>query len=100
MAKMIVKNPATGAVLKEIETTESSELPAIFERARAAQKVWGALSPKERATHLRQLRETVLNHVDDLAETISSENGKPRFEAMVNELFPSVELITYYARKG
>jgi acyl-CoA reductase-like NAD-dependent aldehyde dehydrogenase len=99
MAQLISRNPATGETLKELEMTPLAELPAIFERGRIAQIKWAALTPKKRAFFLIQLRETLLNRVDELADLISRENGKPRFEAMANELLPSVDMLTYFAKR-
>ena len=98
METLLSKNPATGEVIRQLDLTPLGTLPEIFQRARTAQEKWSALSPRKRAGALISLRETIINHIDDLATLISTENGKPRFEAMVNELFPSVELITYFAK--
>lgn len=99
MAQLISRNPATGETLRELEMTPISDLPRIFEQARAAQVKWAALSPKKRARYLIYLREALLNHVDELADLISRENGKPRFEAMANELIPSVDMLGYFSRR-
>ncbi len=80
--------------------TSPDELPRIFTQAHAAQRAWGALRPRERAARLIRLRETIINRVDTIADLISQENGKPHFEAMANELLPSVDLITYFAKQG
>src|ERR1041385_8506078 len=100
MAKLTSRNPASGQVLEELDITPPEELPAVFARAQVAQKAWAALPVKKRARYLLQLRETVINHVDDLIDTISKENGKPKFEAMMNELFPAVDSLTYFAKRA
>jgi succinate-semialdehyde dehydrogenase/glutarate-semialdehyde dehydrogenase len=100
MSVIVSRNPATGAVLREIGATAPDQLPAIFERARQAQARWAALPIHKRARVLIQLRETILNHVDEVTDLISAENGKPRFEAMANELLPSVDMLTFFAKKG
>ncbi|MGK5083631.1 aldehyde dehydrogenase family protein [Bdellovibrionota bacterium FG-1] len=92
------QNPATGETLQEIEGTPLDALPAIFEQAAVAQKYWANFTVKKRAFYLLQLRETLINHVDELADLISRENGKPRFEALSNELLPAVDMLGYYAR--
>ncbi|HUP57973.1 MAG TPA: aldehyde dehydrogenase family protein, partial [Bdellovibrionota bacterium] len=100
MGTLISRNPATGETIQELETTRPEDLPAIFERARAAQVQWAALTPKKRARYLFQLRETLLNQVDSISETIAEENGKPKFEAMANELLPSVDTLTFFAKRS
>src|SRR5688572_19444812 len=91
-------NPATGELLGELDSTRPEELPAIFARARAAQEKWAEDSIRRRAKALLDLRETLLNHVDDLTDLISRENGKPRFEAMMNDLQGPVDMLTYFAK--
>lgn len=100
MEKLVIKNPATGELIREIEKTPVANLPEIFASARKAQTTWALLSTKTRARHLLNLREVILDRVDELAEFISKENGKPPFEAMTNDLLPSVELLTYFSKKG
>lgn len=98
MEKITSRNPITGETLAEFDSTPIDQLTPLYARARGAQAKWGALSPKKRSTYLYQLRESLLNHTDDLARLISLENGKPRFEALSNELLPSVTTLTYYAK--
>ena len=100
MAKIISRNPATGETLKELETTPSESLSGIMAKAKTAQEKWAAMRPKERAQHLYSLREVIINRVDEISELIAKENGKPRFEAMANEIIPSVDLISFFAKRG
>ncbi len=100
MATLISKNPGTGEILKELQTTPPEALGKIFTQADAAQKLWAATPAAERAHVLLRLRETLLDQVDETTELISQENGKPKFEAMVNELLPCVDHLTFFAKKG
>lgn len=100
MELLPVRNPATGEVLREIPMTPSVDLDSVFKRAAAAQAQWATLSVEKRAAALLNLRERLIERVDELSELISNENGKPRFEAMTNEIFASIELCTYFAKKG
>ncbi|MEK7400484.1 MAG: aldehyde dehydrogenase family protein [Candidatus Poribacteria bacterium] len=97
---MICRNPATGEVLEEIETTSISALPNIFNQARVAQIKWAALSVAARSSRLIQLRETLLNRTDELIDLIVRENGKPRHEALTSELIPVVDMLTYFAKRA
>lgn len=100
MQTIISRNPATGEVLREIPATRQEDLPAIFEQARAAQKLWSAIPVKRRARMLLTLREALVNQVDSLSETISLENGKPGFEAMAAELLPSAMMLGFFAKSA
>jgi acyl-CoA reductase-like NAD-dependent aldehyde dehydrogenase len=97
MDMILSRNPKTGAILKEIPKTRADELPKFFERASRAQTLWSKLSVKKRAQKMLHLREVLVRKVDQLAEIIHQENGKPVTEAMVCELLPAIELLTYFA---
>ncbi|MBC7397793.1 MAG: aldehyde dehydrogenase family protein [Bdellovibrionales bacterium] len=100
MDKILSQNPKTGITLKEIPKTPLSELPQIFARAEQAQKLWSRLSLRKRAQKLLHLREVLTRKVDEIAEVIHQENGKPVIEALVCELLPSIELLTYFSKVG
>ncbi|NDG85289.1 MAG: aldehyde dehydrogenase family protein [Proteobacteria bacterium] len=92
------KNPRSGAVIREIPKTPAGELPAIFQRASAAQSLWSKVPVKKRAEKMMHLRDVLARKVDEIAEVIHQENGKPVTEALVCELLPSIELLTYFAK--
>lgn len=98
MAKVLSRNPATGEILREFEATPLEELPGIFKLARQAQVPWAALPLRKRSGYLLQLRETLLNHADELIDLICTENGKPRYEALANEIIPCVDMLGYFAK--
>ena len=68
-------------------------------RARAAQPAWGALSFGERARALRRFARA-LRDDDELMATLVAENGKPRYEAELFELFYVLELTRYYTGRA
>ncbi len=94
------RNPATGETLQEFSSTPIDALPKIFQQARAAQEQWASLPPKKRAQKLLFLRETLISNADSIIELISKETGKPRFEAMIAELIPVIETLTYFSSRG
>src|SRR5262249_19526229 len=51
-----IRNPATGAVLREVAVTEEGEITQKVERARRAQPAWGARPYDERAALVREFR--------------------------------------------
>jgi len=100
METLSVRNPATREIIQELPVTSSAEIRALYKRASEVQKKWALVPLKNRAAMLLELRETIIERVDDLSSLISNENGKPRFEAMTNEIFATIELCTYFAAKG
>lgn len=100
MAKIVSKNPATGEVLAQLDSTSADILPEVFAQGRAAAVLWSSLSAKKRMAYLIQLREVLLNHADDVTSLISAENGKPKFESMFNEVIPSIDMLTFIAKRS
>lgn len=100
METIRVQDPSTGKILRELPYTDIGEFNSLYERAGSVQKEWALVPVSERAERLLDLRETLINRIDDLSELISKENGKPRFEAMTNEIFATIELCTYFAAHG
>ncbi len=67
-------------------------------RARAAAAGWRALSPARRARHVLGARQALMRRMNEVVDTMVSETGKLRTEAVVNEILVACELITWYAR--
>ncbi len=98
MSTILSRNPRTGSILKEIQKTPIEILPSVFERAARAQILWSKISVKQRAKKMVHLREVLCRRLDEMAQVMSDENGKPAFEAMTSELIPSLELISFFVK--
>ena len=95
-------NPATGQTIQSVPVTSTQDLTKIFKTARQAQAKWSALSLKKRASILVDIKETFLDHADELIDLVVEENGKPGFGIWVVErsgkTWSSPELITASVR--
>jgi succinate-semialdehyde dehydrogenase/glutarate-semialdehyde dehydrogenase len=98
--EVVSYNPATGEEVGRVPLRSANEVAAAVERARAAQKGWGALSFKERARVVMRARALVLEGMDEIAELISRESGKPAAEAVAMEIVPALDLMQFFARKS
>ncbi|MBA2691639.1 MAG: aldehyde dehydrogenase [Rubrobacter sp.] len=78
--KIKVVNPATGETFEEVPTTTRKELDAATKRARSAFGEWRGVSGLERAEIFHGISRTLLEHADELAETMTKEGGKPFIE--------------------
>ena len=76
-----VMDPATGERAGSVIGAAPEGVTRILEGARDAQPAWQRLSPPMRAAVLRQIRDVLHRHVDDLAEVLVVEGGKPLAEA-------------------
>ncbi|WP_327711984.1 aldehyde dehydrogenase family protein [Streptomyces sp. NBC_00464] len=62
-----VLNPATEELLAAVPATSAAEVDAAVTRAAAAQQVWAALAPADRARLLRRFAVAVDSHIEELA---------------------------------
>src|SRR5206468_1900364 len=65
------------------------------QHARKAFPQWSALSPAERAGHMKEVRHRIFERLEDIVQTVSAENGKPRAEALAHDVLPSLVTIQY-----
>ena len=93
-------DPATNEVIARFEATLASDLPAILERARAAQRDWGARPMRHRCAYLRRLRDVIFRRRGEITELISRETGKPRVEALFNEVIAVLDTANFLARRA
>ncbi|WP_418959842.1 aldehyde dehydrogenase family protein [Streptomyces tritici] len=72
-----VENPATLRVVGEIPDCGGEDVRRAVEAARGALPGWAASGTEERAAALSALREALVKHQDELAETVTREMGAP-----------------------
>ena len=71
-----VVNPATGEVLASVPLSDATEVAAAIEAAAAAYPAWRRTPPEDRIQPLFKLKYLLEEQIDDLARTITLENGK------------------------
>src|SRR5438477_2618310 len=82
-----VRNPATGEVLSEVPRMGVAETRRAIEAAAEAFPRWSSLLARERAQILRRWADLVVDHLDDLALLLTSEQGKPLAEAKAEVVY-------------
>ena len=76
-----VINPATGDELAQVPRMGADETRRAIEAAQTAYPAWRATLAKERARILRRWADLMLEHRDDLALLLTTEQGKPLAES-------------------
>lgn len=97
---IIDRNPATLQPLGKIEACDAEWVKKRFQEAKKAFGTWSQLSFRDRAAYLLKAKEYILAHLDEIAQLISQDNGKPRVEALSSDIFPVCELIDYFAKNA
>lgn len=95
-----VRSPATGEKIGEVKSFTADEARQAIERARKAQKAWENVGVMERSRIVRRFRDVLLDRAEEVSELISRENGKVLQEAFQMEVFPIVDLATYFAGRA
>ncbi|HZU69009.1 MAG TPA: aldehyde dehydrogenase family protein [Ktedonobacteraceae bacterium] len=91
-------NATTGKVIAELPVADETAVKEAVANARAAQAAWSGLTFKERGEYLIRFRDAMLKRTDEIANMISQEVGKPRIEALLNEIMAAADFINYYVK--
>jgi succinate-semialdehyde dehydrogenase/glutarate-semialdehyde dehydrogenase len=94
-----VLNPATGETVGRVPAMGEAETRGAIDAARRAQPGWGTRTAAERAEILLRWRELVIEHQDDLARLLTSEQGKPLAEAR-GEIAYAASFLRLYAEEA
>jgi acyl-CoA reductase-like NAD-dependent aldehyde dehydrogenase len=97
MTELEIRSPVTGDVLGSVAERDLGEAVAA---ARIVQPLWAAVPAGARANYLRRAAQAVLDELDRLALLIARETGRPRSEALLAELLPSVSALHALADDG
>lgn len=90
-------NPATGEVVGIFPVTTAKEVDDCVARAQAASERWSVLSFRKRLIVLRDWASLLTREIDNAAELIHRETGKPFSDAML-EVAISIEHISWAAK--
>jgi acyl-CoA reductase-like NAD-dependent aldehyde dehydrogenase len=84
-------NPATLEVVGSVPVTEPGAVEEIVARAAEAQARWAAQTLDARRRLVLDAARVLLDRMDELAETVTAETGKPLVESYTSEVLVSVE---------
>src|SRR5918996_893763 len=93
-------NPATGELVGTVDTITPDQVESVVADVAEVQPFWGELSLDDRARYMRQAADALLADLDEIAELLTSEQGKPRVESYTMELLPTIDLLHWCAENG
>ncbi len=97
--KTEVFNPATLEKIGEVKVFNKEDVKGAVQAAREAFLGWSALSFKDRASYLYRVRDLILDNREKIIDTICSETGKVRSDALVETLYVS-DIIGFYGKRA
>jgi aldehyde dehydrogenase (NAD+) len=92
-----VKNPSDGKVLTKVVRGGAKDIDAAVQAANAAFPAWAGLAPKERASILRKLADTIEAELGDMALLESLDVGKAIAAAEAFDIPFGTACLRYYA---
>ena len=97
--QIIVTNPATSEVIATVPKGGTKEAKAAVDAAYDALPLWSKKTAGERAVLLRRWFELINEHKEELAKTMTIEQGKPYKEAL-GEIAYANSFVEWYAEEG
>jgi succinate-semialdehyde dehydrogenase/glutarate-semialdehyde dehydrogenase len=94
-----VLNPANGTVVGTVPRMGAAEARRAIEAANAAWPAWRAKTAKERSALLRKWFELMMQHQEDLAVLMTTEQGKPLAESR-GEIAYGASFIEWFAEEA
>jgi len=93
-----VHDPATEARLATVAEGDAADVDAAVKAARRAlDGPWGKMSPSARGRIIHKIGDLILEHLDELAQLESLDNGKPFAVARVADVPLAADLFHYMA---
>src|ERR1044071_1766118 len=91
-------NPATGELVGSVATITPDQVQGVVDDVARIQPAWAELSLADRATYMRRAADALLDDIDEIAELLTSEQGKPRAESYTMELLPTADAPHWWAK--
>jgi succinate-semialdehyde dehydrogenase/glutarate-semialdehyde dehydrogenase len=90
-------NPATGDLVGTVETIAPEEVQGVVDEVAEVQPFWAQLTHEDRGRYLRRAADVLVDELDEVAELLTREQGKPRLESYTMEVLPTVDTLHWLA---
>src|ERR1044071_8236006 len=93
-------NPATGELVGSVATITPDQVQGVVDDVARIQPAWPEPSLANRGRYMKRAPDPLLDDIDEIAELLVQEQGKPRAEAYTMELLPTVDALHWCAKAG
>jgi succinate-semialdehyde dehydrogenase/glutarate-semialdehyde dehydrogenase len=97
---LLARDPATGAVLGEVQATPPERVEEVAAGVAQVQPLWALLRLVDRARYMRRMAQAIVDEYDALTQTIAREQGRPRAEVATLELLAAIDALSWIADDG
>lgn len=95
-----LRSPINMEPTGELICANEEDVTEAIQKARRAQPAWAATSMKYRREIIERALKIVLEKQDEILDTVVSETGKARTDAMSMEVFSVADSLCYYAKNA
>lgn len=95
-----LRSPITLEPTGELICANTEDVANAIAKARASQPAWAATPMKARAAIVQKALKLVLQKQDEIIDSVVSETGKARTDAMSMEVFSVADSLCYYAKNA
>ncbi|MEO8092693.1 MAG: aldehyde dehydrogenase family protein [bacterium] len=100
MGKLESFNPATGELVGTVETIAPKDLGSVVASVAEAQPFWAQLALADRARYMRRAADVLVEEMDEVAQLLTREQGKPITESYTMEIVPAIDALHWCADAG
>src|SRR5881396_1862517 len=86
-------NPATGELVGTVETIKPEDVQGVVDDVAEVQPFWAQLTLADRARYLRRAAAVLVEEVDEVAQLLTREQGKPITESYTMEVVPTIDVL-------
>ncbi|NIM01925.1 MAG: aldehyde dehydrogenase family protein [Acidobacteria bacterium] len=91
-------DPSTGEPFATVAHAGTDDVERAVDAAVRGLALWRGTEFEERGRHLRVLSRLILESAEEIAELIAREQGKPRIEALSQEILPALDHLKFIIR--
>ena len=100
MGQLESHNPATGELVGTVETIEPGGVDGVVAEIAEVQPFWAQLSLEDRGRYLKRTARALTDDLEEVAELLTREQGKPIVESYTMELLPTIDALNWCADEG
>lgn len=94
------RSPATQALLGAVSGTPPQLVAEEVAAAREVQPLWALLRVEDRARYVAGIAEGVIDRLDEIVQTLSSEGARPPAEVAALEVLPAIDALVWISKQG
>lgn len=99
-AQMPIRDPARRTLLGNVPAAQPERVSELVGAVAKVQPLWALLRVGDRARYMRRMAQAVIDDFDELARTLSAEQGRPAGEIAALELLPAIDALLWIAAEG